>query len=409
MTIQKTKQLPKKWSTKKLGEVCEIELGKTPYRGDKSFWDGEKKSKNVWLSIADLLNRQGKIVSDSKEYISDKGAKISKIVKEGTLLVSFKLTLGRLGFAGKDLYTNEAIASLKIKNEKGLSKEFLYYFLTFFDWNKATEGDVKVKGRTLNKSKLKEIKILLPQLTTQKQIVQILDKTFESISKSKENAEKNLKNAKELFESYLEEIFSNPKEDWEEKKLGEVCEIVNGGTPDTKNKDYWDGKNLWITPKDMGKLKDIYVEDTFRKLTDEGIKKSSATILPKNSIILSSRAPIGHLAINTKPMSTNQGCKGIVLSKKCEAKFIYYFLKKSVKLLNDLGSGTTFKELSGTKLSSVNLPLPPLPQQTHIVSKLDGLSKKIKELESIYKQKIKDLEELKKSILKKAFSGELND
>lgn len=150
------------------------------------------------------------------------------------------------------------------------------------------------------------------------------------------------------------------KNNWQTKKLGEVCEIFNGGTPDTKIDEFWGGKHLWITPKDMGKLDDIYVDDTVRKITDAGLKNSSAKILPINSIILSSRAPIGHLAINTKEIATNQGCKGIVPKKGLATLFLFYFLKNSVKLLNSLGSGTTFKELSGSKLAEVQIPLPPL-------------------------------------------------
>ena len=111
---------------------------------------------------------------------------------------------------------------------------------------------------------------------------------------------------------------------WEIKKLGEICEIFNGGTPDTKIAEFWGGKNLWITPKDMGKLDDIYVDDTGRKITDAGLKNSSAKILPINSIILSSRAPIGHLAINTKKIATNQGCKGIVPKKGLATLFLFY-------------------------------------------------------------------------------------
>ena len=177
------------WQTKKLGDLCQIELGKTPSRSNGTFWDREKTTTNVWLSIADLLNSEDNIVSDSKEYVSGKGAKICKVVKSGTLLVSFKLTLGRLAFAGRDLFTNEAIAALTIKSKKDLSKEFLFYFLSYFDWNSATDGDVKIKGRTLNKEKLKEILIPLPPLMGQQRIVAILDEAFANIAKAKENSE----------------------------------------------------------------------------------------------------------------------------------------------------------------------------------------------------------------------------
>ena len=254
---------------------------------------------------------------------------------------------------------------------------------------------------------LRSFEIPLPPLPEQKRIVAILDEAFASIGKAKANAEQNLKNAKDLFESYLQGVFENKGEGWEEKTLGEVCDVMNGGTPDTTVSKFWDGEHLWITPKDMGKMKGIYVDNTLRKITDDGLKNSSAKILPPNSIILSSRAPIGHLAINTKPISTNQGCKGLVPKKGVDTLFIYYFLYKSVDLLNSLGTGTTFKELSGSKLTTVIIPIPSLKAQQIIVKKLDALSAETQKLEVIYQNKINDLEELKKSVLQKAFSGEL--
>jgi len=396
-----------KWQVKKLGEVCEIELGKTPYRGDKSLWDIEKQTQNVWLSIADLLNTDSKFVYDSKEYVTDKAIRGLKVVQKGTLLVSFKLTLGRLAFAGRDLFTNEAIAALSIKDEHILDKYFLYQVLSFFDWHKASEGDVKVKGKTLNKAKLKEIPIPLPPLAEQKRIVAILDQAFWEIEKVKANTEQNLKNAKELFQSYLQGVFENKGDDWEEKKLGEVADIVNGGTPKTNVKEYWDGDIYWITPADLGKLDSPIVYNTRRKISSLGLQKSSAKLFPKNSVILSTRAPIGHLAVNKVEMSTNQGCRGIVPREKLDTWYLYYFLKKNVNLLNDLGTGTTFKELSKSVLSDIYIPLPSLKEQQTIVRQLDALRAETQKLEVIYTQKLSDLEELKKSILQKAFSGEL--
>jgi type I restriction enzyme S subunit len=163
----------------------------------------------------------------------------------------------------------------------------------------------------------------------------------------------------------------HPKRAWQIKNLGEVCTILNGGTPDTKIKEYWDGEHLWITPKDMGKLNSIYVSKTERKITDMGLQNSSAKLIPINSIILSSRAPIGYLAINKKEIATNQGCKGIVPKKELQTIFLFYFLKNSIELLNSLGSGTTFKELSGSRLAEVQIPMPPLSEQHRIVAILD--------------------------------------
>jgi len=180
------------------------------------------------------------------------------------------------------------------------------------------------------------------------------------------------------------------KDGWEIKKLGEVCEIFNGGTPNTLISEFWDGSNLWITPKDMGRMKSIYIDDTERKITEAGLKNSSARILPINSIVISSRAPIGHLAINTKPICTNQGCKGLVPKEGLDTQYLYYFLKNSVQLLNDLGTGATFKEISGTKLGNVTIPIPPLPTQHQIVSELDTLS----DIISKKKQQIEELDKL---------------
>lgn len=161
------------------------------------------------------------------------------------------------------------------------------------------------------------------------------------------------------------------KNGWHNKRIGEVCDVVNGGTPKTAFAEYWNGEHLWITPAEMGKRKSPYVDNTERKLTDAGLRDSSARMLPPYSVILSSRAPIGHLVINIKPMSTNQGCKGLIPSDQLDYKFLYYYLRSIVDLLEALGSGATFKELSGSKLKDVYIPVPPLSEQQRIVGVLD--------------------------------------
>ncbi|MCX6055476.1 MAG: restriction endonuclease subunit S [Chloroflexi bacterium] len=190
---------------------------------------------------------------------------------------------------------------------------------------------------------------------------------------------------------------------WLKKTLAEVCEIVNGGTPDTTKIDYWGGNHFWITPAEMGKRRSPYVEDTNRKLTDEGLRNCSANPLPPYSVILSSRAPIGHLVINTKPMSTNQGCKGLVPSDKLDYKFLYYFLYANVDLLNALGTGTTFKELSGSKLKEVLLPFPSLPVQQQIVAILDQAFAAIETAKTNTVKNLQNVRELYDGELRKIF------
>lgn len=190
---------------------------------------------------------------------------------------------------------------------------------------------------------------------------------------------------------------------WEIKKLGEVSDILNGGTPKTNIVQYWDGEIHWITPADLGKLTKPTTADTSRKISKFGLEKSSAKLFPENSVILSTRAPIGHLAINEVPMCTNQGCRGIVPSKKLETWFLYYFLKMNVEYLDSLGTGTTFKELSTKALAGVEIPLPSLPEQQRIVSILDEAFAVIAKAKANAEQNLKNAKELFESYLQRVF------
>ena len=191
---------------------------------------------------------------------------------------------------------------------------------------------------------------------------------------------------------------------WQIKTLGEVCKVVNGGTPKTGVKEYWDGEHLWITPAEMGKRLNPYADDTARKITSQGLRDSSARLLPLNSVILSSRAPIGHLVINTKPMATNQGCKGLVPSESLACKYLFYFLQANVDFLNDLGSGATFKELSGGKLKEVKISLAPLTEQQRIVAILDQAFEGIAKARANSEQNLQNARALFESHLQSVFT-----
>ena len=197
------------WELKRLADICEIKLGKTPSRSDKSFWDEEKSGNNIWVSIADLTKLNNRFIDNSKEYISDKGASLFMPVKAGTLLMSFKLSIGKLAYAHCDLYTNEAIVALPIKNKNQINSDFLYYYLLGYDWDRETKNDVKLKGRTLNKAKLNEIKIPIPPLPEQKRIVAKLDKSFAEIDKAIEITKKKKNNYISLKSALLSQQLGN--------------------------------------------------------------------------------------------------------------------------------------------------------------------------------------------------------
>lgn len=187
--------------------------------------------------------------------------------------------------------------------------------------------------------------------------------------------------------------------DWDTVKLSDISQIISGGTPKSGTADFWDGDVKWITPKDMGQMTGIYVSETSRKISQLGLEKSSAKLIPENSVILSTRAPIGHLAINTKPMATNQGCRGLIPRENLNSKFLYYFLLSNVEYLNQLGSGTTFKELSKGALEKVEVPLPLIPEQKRIVAILDKAFAAIDEAKAKTEQNLKNARELFDSYL----------
>lgn len=195
---------------------------------------------------------------------------------------------------------------------------------------------------------------------------------------------------------------------WKKVELGDVCSIINGGTPKSEVAEYWDGDLNWITPKEMGKLLSREISSTERKITDKGMKNSSAKLLPINSVILSSRAPIGHLAINKALMATNQGCKGLVPSEALNYEYLYYFLSHSKQLLNDMGSGATFKELSGSKLATVEIPLPSLQVQLKIVTKLDAIFVEIDKATAAAEANASNAEALFQSYLTQVFEKDSN-
>ncbi|WP_348264547.1 restriction endonuclease subunit S [Telmatobacter sp. DSM 110680] len=452
--------MTRNWQTKRLGELCEIELGKTPARSNKAFWDEKRKTGNVWLSIADLLNAEDNVVVDSKEYLSDKGAAISKIVSEGTLLVSFKLTLGRLAFAGRDLFTNEAIAALKIFNERELSKEFLFYFLHFFDWRKAAENDVKLKGMTLNKAKLKEMPVSFPALVDQKRIVGILDDAFDSIATAKANGDKNLQNARELFGSYLDFATAGClTKEWrrDHENVEHASAVLARRLAERHTqfggKGKYKGPDAPITVKSVDLPKSwilaspeqiaIHIVDcphstprwaksgvlclrttnfkpgfldleSVQFVSEQTYNERITRLEPKGGDVLYSREGgiMGIACMIPEHMKMCLGQRMMLFRLDTKLALPEYFtaVMNSTLILSEvrrLTNGAASPHLNICDIRRFPIPLPPIAEQHQIVVKLNANSADIQHLESIYQQKLVSLGELKKAILRRAFTGEL--
>ena len=167
-------------------------------------------------------------------------------------------------------------------------------------------------------------------------------------------------------------------EEWKEYKLGEIGEIVGGATPSTKNPLFYDGDISWITPKDLAAFSGRYISRGERNITKEGFENSSCRMMPRGSVLFSSRAPIGYIAIADKELCTNQGFKSIIPNpKKVNSEFIYYLLKYHKNYIEGLGSGTTFMEVSASVMRNIEFSIPPLSEQKRIANILSSLDDKI--------------------------------
>jgi type I restriction enzyme, S subunit len=157
---------------------------------------------------------------------------------------------------------------------------------------------------------------------------------------------------------------------WRWVKLGEVGRVVSGSTPNTGIAEYWNGEITWITPTDLGMLRGNRIIISARRITKAGYRACGTEIIPPGSVVLSSRAPIGHLAISDIPLCTNQGCKSFVPGQDVDSAFLYYALMRAVPDLQELGSGATFTEISKTQLEGFQIPHPALGEQKRIAEVL---------------------------------------
>ena len=196
---------------------------------------------------------------------------------------------------------------------------------------------------------------------------------------------------------------------WEYVSLGETGSIISGGTPSTAILEYWDGTVNWISPIDLSKNNNKFISKGKKSITEIGLQKSSARLMPKGSILFSCRAPIGYVAIAASELCTNQGFKSIIPYDLIFNEYLYYFLKSAKKQADDLASGTTFKEISLTNFSKLNIPIPPLAEQHRIVAKIEELFSSLdKGIESL-KTARTQLKVYRQAVLKWAFEGKLTN
>lgn len=400
------------WEIKSLGEVCEI---KPPKKEAK-----EKLAENDLVSflpmedlsvlektISATKKRPLKDVSGSYTYFANNDvllAKITPCFENGKLGIARNLTNG-IGFGSSEY--------IVFRSNGEIFEDYLFYFLSQKEFR--LQGKKYMTGavghKRVSKEFIENYKIPLPPIPEQQRIVSILDEAFAAIEKAKANAEQNLKNAKALFESYLQEVFESGK--WDTGALDDLCFLITkGSSPNWQGIKYVSKPGiLFVTSENVGEgvmlLKERkYVEENFNL-------KDKKSILKKGDVLTNIvGASIGRTAIFDLDDVANINQAVCIL--RCNPKLISNnylmnllnspFLKI---ILHDNEVNTARANLSLGFFKSLRIPLPSLKEQQTIVRQLDALRAETQKLEAIYQKKLTDLEELKKSILQKAFAGEI--
>jgi len=388
----------KDWEVRKLGDVCDVISGQSP------------ESKYYNINGQGLPFYQGK-KEFGKRYISSPAKWTTKITKEALkndILISVRAPVGPVNFATERICIGRGLASIRCRQE--INKDFLFYFLQNNESSlKGNEGAV---FNSINKTQIVNIEIPIPPLKEQKKIVEKLEKVFKIIDKAKANIEKNIANSKELFQSKLNEIFYFRGEGWEVRKLGDVAKI-KGGKRLTKGKKLLKEKTKYpyIRVADFNdngsvNVKSVqYIEsnvyDMIKNYTisDKDLYISIAGTIGKSGIIPSS--------LNGANLTEN-ACK-LVFYENIYNKFVYYYTQ-NYEFKRQVGMNTrttAMPKLALTRLASITIPIPPLKEQKEIVENLNKLSENIERIKLIKETKLTNLQELKKSILQKAFKEEL--
>ncbi|MFN8294151.1 MAG: restriction endonuclease subunit S [Chitinophagales bacterium] len=382
-----TLSLPKGWEIKKLGEVCEVIAGQSP---EGKFYNSEGKGMPFY---------QGKKEYGEK-YIGEPTTWTTKITKEaeaGDILMSVRAPVGPVNFATQKICIGRGLAA--IRAGKNIDKEFLFNYLIKHE--SEIEGNAGAVFNSINKTQIENLKIPLPPLPEQQRIVSILDKVFSVIERSRNNAEQNLKNAKELFESYLQGVFEKKGDGWEEKRIDEICQLINGRA---YKKDELLSKGKYrvlrvgnFFTNDHWYYSDLELDENKYCDKEDLLYAWSASFGPR---IWKEEKVIYHYHIWKVIPDENLVTRDFLFT-------LFEWDKEKIKAAQ--GTGTTMIHVSKGSMENRIVPIPPLKTQQTIVRQLDALRAETQKLEAVYQKKIEDLEELKKSILQKAFSGQLSE
>ncbi len=385
--------LPSGWKEEKIGNIINLTIGKTPSRKKTEYFTGD----NLWVSIADIKSIN---LTDTKEKITEQAIKESNIkkVKAGTLIMSYKLSIGKMAFASQDLYTNEAIAALNIEIED-LDKKFLYYYLLNADLEKTT--DRAVKGKTLNKAKIEQIPIQFPPLQQQEKIVKVLDTTSNLIEKQKEL----LKNYDLFLKSKFIEMFGDPIKN----PMGWKTNQIKNGVKKVKNDNPLKQPQKTYIYIDIGSLNNKYIEN-YNYILGEDAPSRAKQITFFNDILVSTVRPnLNNVAMVKSTYETILSSTGFCILRTNEQIFNPYYLFEVVKhqgfiqSLINVAKGASYPAVSNNDILDLKITVPPIELQ----NKFASIVEKIETIKEKENQKLKQLEDLHNSSMQRAFKGEI--
>ena len=338
--------------TFRLREVADIYSGATPLTKKKEFYD---KGSISWITPKDLSGFVHKYIYVGKRCITQEGydSCATTLLPEGAVLFSSRAPIGYVAIAGKPLCTNQGFKSF-VCNEKYLYNQYLYYYLI------KNRNRIEALGngstfKEVSRKTISEYQITLPSIEEQKKIVSDLvdlDRRFD------EN-HSNIEDIEELLECLYCKYYEDESKEYENYELGDVVEIVTGGTPSTKNESYWtNGVYYWYTPTDVTSKKCMISYGANCKISVSGLTNSSAKLIPVHSVLLTSRATIGEATINMSEATTNQGMVALVpKNEKTNALQLYFWVKRNKKMISSIANGSTFKEVYKKDLEKLNIKI----------------------------------------------------
>jgi len=385
-----------------LGDLVElVTKGTTP-----STLGGRFVDKGINFIKSEAIGYNGRIDKSTFVCIDEvTHAKLKRSqLKENDILFSMAgIYLGKNAIVTKDILpanTNQALAIIRLDKAKANVK-FIHYYLK---QGSVTELVNNMSGQSaqpnINFQEIRSIGILLPELDEQYAIANVLSSLDNKIDlMHRQNATLEAL-AETLFRQWFME---EAKEEWEVASLGDVISVKGGTTPSTKEAEFWDGDVYWTTPRDLSSHSSIFLFDTERKITKKGLAKIGSGLLPLGTVLLSSRAPIGYLAITNIPLAINQGYIAIICDKKVSNYFMYLWCKTNLEEIKSNGNGSVFQEISKSVFKELKITIP----SKSILLSFDEIIKPTFEKIKNNQIQIRTLSTLRDTLLPKLMSGEV--